>query len=91
MEICQGDGKELCIYFSTENYYYAIGSWKNDILTSGTASNRRIDLNTNEIFIRSGNIKNNKYYSYITLTTIDSHKSTKEEDIMPGCRQRLSH
>lgn len=66
----QGDGKELCIYYSTGNYYYASGQWKNDILDSGTATNRRRDSKTGEIFIRSGDVKQNKYHSYITLTTI---------------------
>lgn len=73
----QSDGKELCIFFSTENYYYASGTWENDILTSGTATNRRINLYTQNIFINSGDVKNNKYHDLIKVTTIDADKKTK--------------
>ena len=73
----QSDGKELCIFFSTENYYYASGTWENDILTSGTATNRRINLYTQNIFINSGDVKNNKYHDLIKVTTIDAGKKTK--------------
>ena len=71
----QGDGKELCIYFSTEKYYYANGNWKDDILASGNATGRDTNPYTKNFFIITGNVNNNKYYDY----TIESNNKTKTD------------
>ncbi|WP_418745973.1 serine/threonine protein kinase [Frisingicoccus sp.] len=33
-----GNGKELCVYYSSGNYYYSEGEWVDNILTSGNAT-----------------------------------------------------
>ncbi|WP_418745972.1 serine/threonine-protein kinase [Frisingicoccus sp.] len=73
----RGNGKELCIYYTTGNYYYSEGNWENNNLASGTAVSRTT-TSDNCISILSGKITNNTFAG-----------STSKEIIYPdGSREK---
>ena len=85
-----GDGKELCIYYTSDNYYYSSGEWISGILSAGFAVNRNLS-HDNYIFIRSGNINANVYEDSITLTTIYPNGTRDEQQIQGGKNYRLEN
>ena len=75
-----GEGLEIKFYYTSGNYYYANGTWTDDILSIGHATSQIIEHNF--IYKRSGLIKNNMFYDYIIIDTI-SPSGYKKCDKMP--------
>lgn len=75
-----GEGLEIKFYYTSGNYYYANGTWTDDVLARGHATSQTIEHNF--IYKRSGLIKNNMFYDYIIIDTI-SPSGYKKCDKMP--------